>query len=457
MTFVNRRDELAALDDWWARFATGTMGILWGRRRVGKTALLRRFAEGKRAIFFTGSSRTHSDQLAALSSAAASVVDGRRDLVARPFFDWEEALEMLAGVATDEPVLLVLDEFPELVAISPELPGVIRAAWDRLQSVTSLRILFCGSAVRTMQAMQQERSPLYGRFDLTLQLHPFRPHEAAMMLPDLSVSERASVWGIVGGVPLYLQWWDQEASLRDNVLRLACTPGSPLLTEGALVLATEAQSGDITRQVLYAIAGGRTKHNEIADAVRADPTRTLERLVELRMVERLFPVTEDPRRTRKRTYRIADNFLAFYLGALDRHLAEIERGLGKSIVTTLLDELDVHFGHTWEEAFRMHLRRVAAGGELSSDVVAVGPYWSAGHDPGEIDAVVLAGPGRKPILAGEAKWGRRVDVRRVTQDLARKAGAIPGARPGIRLCLCTREPVEAPEGILAVTAEDIFG
>lgn len=363
----------------------------------------------------------------------------------------------MAKAAADQPLLLILDEFPELVDTSPEVPGVVRAAWDRLQANTMLRILFCGSAVRTMESMQQERSPLYGRFDLSLQLHPFRPHEAAEMLPQLSASECAAVWGIVGGVPLYLQWWDQSQGIKDNLLRLACTPGSPLLTEGALVLATEAQAGDVTRQVLYAIAAGRTKHNEIADAVRADPTRTLERLIELRMVERLFPVTEDPRRTRRRIYRVADNFLSFFLGVLDRHLTEIERGLGSSIVTTLMSELDLHLGRTWEEAFRMHLRRMAAEGGLGPDVVAVGPFWSAARDPGEIDALVLAGSGREAVLAGEAKWSRRVDVRRVAQDLSRKVQLVPRARPDLRLALCTRHPVKAPPELLRVTAEDIFG
>ncbi len=454
--FVNRIAELDQLEAWW-KSPNAALGVVWGRRRVGKTALIQHFAAERPAIFHTGGERPPAVELEALSRVAASLLgDGMRDLAARPFADWDDALETLATAASERPLLLVLDEWPALVETSPELPGLLRAAWDRIRSQTKLRILLCGSAVRVMEAMQEERAPLYGRLDLALLLHPFRPHEAAQMLPGLSPSRRALVWGLLGGMPLYLQWWDQSASLRSNLARLACRPGGPLLTEGQLVLATEAEAGELARQVLYGIAAGRTKFNEIEQAVRADPGRTLDRLVALRLVDRVVPVTEDPRRTRRRVYRIADNFLSFWLGLLDRYRPEIERGLGESILPVLLDSLDAQMGGPWEEAFRDHLRRLAAAGELDEDVVAIGPFWTGASDPGEIDAVALAGRGREAVLLGEAKWAKRVSAPALISELERKAAALPKRSERPRYAICARERVADSGDALAILAEDIF-
>jgi AAA+ ATPase superfamily predicted ATPase len=455
--FVNRAKELAALSEWWEGAEVGAMALVWGRRRVGKTALLNRFAEGRRAIFHTGGGRPGSDELRILSRESAPLLNtGIRDLTARPFADWDDALESMAAAAVDGPLLLVLDEFPELLHASPELPSVLRAFWDRTREGTHLRIMLCGSAVRVMRAMQEEREPLYGRIDMSLAVHPFAPHESGELLRGISPSDRALVWGMMGGVPLYLTWWDQERDVRANLRRLVCSEGGKLLDEGRLVLATEGDMGELGGRVLRAISAGRTKHNEIGQAVGTEPARTLQRLIELRLVERVVPVTVSGERTRRRTYRIADNFLAFWLGIVEPHAAEIERGLGETILGPLSERLDDHMGRRWEDAFRTHLRRLAASGELTPDVVRIGAFWSE-RPAVEIDAVALAGRAEQAVLVGEAKWARRVDGGRMVHELERKVEALPRVAANIRYGVCAREQVSnAPASTLEITARDIF-
>jgi AAA+ ATPase superfamily predicted ATPase len=456
--FVNRTTELSALNEWWDSTGQGRIALVWGRRRVGKTALLNAFARGRRTVFHTGAGRPVGDELRILSGTAAPLLaNGVRDILARPFSDWDDALESLAGAAQQEPLLLVLDEFPELLHVSPELPAVMRAFWDRARNQTHLRIMLCGSAVRIMEAIQREREPLYGRIDLSLAVHPFAPHETAALLDKLSPPDRALVWGLVGGVPLYLNWWDQDSDVRSNLRRLVCTPGGRLLEEGRLVLATEGDTGELGQRVLRAIAAGRTKHNEIEQAIGAEPARTLERLIALRLVERVVPVTAAGSRTRKRVYRISDNFLAFWLGLVEPYSAEIERGLGPTILKPLGERIDDHMGGRWEDAFRAHLRRLAAAGELAPDVVRVGAFWSD-RPPVEIDAVALAGRDETAVLAGESKWSRGANAGRIVSELERKTRALPRVAEDIQYAVCARERlVNRPTGVLAITAVDIFG
>lgn len=278
---------------------------------------------------------------------------------------------------------------------------MLRAFWDRARTRTKLRLLLCGSAVRSMEAMRQERAPLYGRLDLALLIHPFKPHEAALMLPEMRPADQAVVYGLLGGVPLYLSWWDQHEPVISNVGRLLGRPGAPLLSEGLLILATKTEAGDLPGTVLRAIATGRTKYNEIKDAVRAEPHRTLERLQELRPVERVLPVGESPERSRRHLYRVA--------------------------------------------------------GRLGPRVVEVGRWW---QDSGpELDAVVLQGREHAPTLVGEAKWARAVDGQAALQDLRRGATAMVGAGrlDDLRFAIAARERVtHVPAGVLPITASDVF-
>lgn len=454
--FVNRTEELSSLERWWTS-SNSQLGMVWGRRRVGKTMLIQQFASARRTIFHTGAGRPPADELRLLSDAARAALPprGTRDLATRPFASWDDALDWLSDQAVDAPLLLVLDEFPDLRAGSPELEGVLRAFSDRARD-GRLRILLCGSAVRTMHALQEERSPLFGRFSLALHVRPFRPHEAALMLPRLTPAERAVVWGVLGGVPLYLSMWDQGDSTKANLQRLFCEPASPLLTEGDFLLATEGDLTGLGGFILNAIAAGRTKHNQIADAVGTDPSRVLARLIELQLVEQLVPVTEDAARTKRKSYRILDNYLSFWLGSVSRYRSQIERGLGKPIARLLETSLDDAMGQPWEAAFRSQIVRMIDAGSLPDDIIAVGPWWDT-NSTVEIDAVGLAGRKREAVLFGEAKWARAEDGARLTRALQRKSESLGADVDASTYVVCARDELrDVPRGVIALTAKDIF-
>lgn len=469
MAFVGRDDELAQLMHWWEQ-ANDRPALVWGRRRVGKTALIEQFASGlPRVVFHTAAGDPMVSELRRLSaSVRLAGLQGLRDLDSNPYHDWRDALDHLAAEAVGEPVLLVLDEFPELLHGSPALPDLLRAFLDNTRGRTQLRLLLCGSAVRTMWSIQGTREPLYGRFNLTLPVFPFRPHEAAMMLAGLSAETRALVYGLAGGMPLYLGWWQQQRTVAENLLYLIGNSGGPLLTEGRLIMETEIGS-DQGGAVLYAIAAGASKYSEIQGAVGFDPLRALGRLQESRLVTRAVPAGEDARKSRRAIYRITDNFLAFYLGPVLKHRTEIERGRGRIVVPAIERELDSHLGLPFEEAFRECLWRKVEDGTLGLDsIVEIGSWWGAAQSGGrpvdrnqvEIDAVLLAQPEvtRLPVAVGEAKWGKSVNGARLRAKLTAKAASITTDVDQLRYIICARTEVVTPEDsdTITITARDIF-
>jgi uncharacterized protein len=456
--FINRANELATLEAWWRR-PGASMGQVWGRRRVGKTALISEFAASRRAVFHTSRGVGLAEELATLALKIPRELDVGRRLAVAPFASWEDVISTLARAARHEPLLLVLDEYPELAAGDPAIDTRLRAVWEEERGGTNLKVLLCGSAVRSMEAMAEYRSPLHGRFDLRLLVHPFRPYEAAMMLPELTPADRARVWAICDGTPLYLSWWDQSIPVLDNLRRLCCEPGAPLRTEGEFILATDGVAGGMARQVLGSIAVGKNRHSEIVQAVRSDRhvSRVLGDLERLRLVERVAPVTEEPGVRGGRTvYRIADNFLAFWLGPMSKFFGEIDRGMGAMVARTLHGRLDHHVGPRYEEAFRFHLRRLAMGGEFGEEVLRIGPYWKAGSGDVEIDAVVLAGTPPAAVAVGECKWAEQVAASALLPKLTERSLALPRRADQMRYVVCARNEVTRAEGVLPVTAADIF-
>lgn len=467
MEFVNRERELALLDRWHEEPGP-QLGIVWGRRRVGKTYLLWHWSRGRRAILHIARNRVPREELAELSRVSAEALDlPLRDLRARPFTSWDDALESFAQAAEHEPLTVIIDEFPELLPANPGLESALRAIWERIGD-RKLRLVLCGSAVRTMQSLQQERAPLFGRATLRLQVRPFAPYEAALMLPGLSPAERAGAWGVCGGSPFYLSLWKDDRTLRENLAELFGSEQGLLLNEGQLILSTEEFAGGrrerLPEQVLRAVAAGRTRFSEIKEVLGADPTRALAALQELDLVERVLPVAgrTDPRRA---YYRVADNFLAFWLAIVEPHRPSISRGLGRSVVEVMERQLDDFMGDRWEEAFRAHLTRALADDDRVQPIVALGRFWkqrvARGEDPCEIDAVALSGRERRLSLAGEAKWARSEDGPRMLRALRRKVAASGLATdddPDPVFALCARESVtgELPSETLVVTAADTF-
>lgn len=171
--FVNRVAELDLLEK---RYASGKaeLFVLYGRRRIGKTELLARFCEGKRAIFFVSDLGSEISLRTSLSAAVNSVLFGLNQMSA-VYSTWEDLFHALAQAAQNERLVVVLDEFPYLVAAQPPLATILQRVWDQTLMNSQIMLILCGSYIGMMEeTVLGYQAPLYGRRTAQYLLEPFQ-------------------------------------------------------------------------------------------------------------------------------------------------------------------------------------------------------------------------------------------------------------------------------------------
>lgn len=419
---INRERELAALRSA-AEDRGGQLVVVWGRRRTGKTFLLEAFAQTRQAVYYTATQQSAPVELAAFTDAVRASIGSEGLPAGYAFPDWSVALDFLTTVGAGERLVVVLDEFPYLASSAPGLESIVQRWWDQRGRTSHMMLVLCGSAVAYMGQIGGAAAPLHQRATASVLVSPLDYRASGRFMDTLPAADRAVVYGILGGTPLYLEQWDPAASRRANLLRLFGNPASPLVDAAELVLSGELPELEGAFRILQAVALGRTRPGEIADYARVAVERPLKRLTTLGILERRVPALEDPARTKRAVYRIVDPYFVFWFRFIASHRAQIARGLGAQLVDgRVLPGLDDHMGGIFEEMAREHARGLAAAGELEAD--RIDAWWSA-DGAHEIDLVGVTG-GQRVSLAGTAKWSQRLLGRSELANLEGHARALPG-------------------------------
>ncbi len=421
MQFINRKQELTLLQELFDSPAT-EMLIVYGRRRVGKTELLRHFSAQRPHIFFTATQTTDKNLL----SQWSQLVWQHKNGVEMPKFtfpDWESSLRYLASGA-DEPLVVILDEFPYLVDANPALPSILQKVWDETLRERRLLLVLCGSSIGMMEKYTlNHSSPLYGRRSAQLLLPPLNFSAAGQFFPGQSWHAQVEHYATLGGVPAYLGRFEPAHSLAENVIRHILTPNRFLFDEPIFLLRTELREPRNYFAILQAIAHGNTRPNAIAQASGVGDARTISKylsvLQDLHLITRVVPVTEtQPDKSRRGMYRLADNFLRFWFRFVAPHRSELEQGQARRVWEHHIEpRLSEFVGPVFEEICRQRVWELARVGEMPFMPQAVGGWWT--HEA-EIDVVALD-RSTQSVLLGECKWRNRPVGLNVLADLRAKA------------------------------------
>ena len=430
--FVDRQSELAFLKSILKRKrpTAAQFILLYGRRRVGKTVLLRHWAEG--------SGVPHTYWAAEKEPAALQ----RRKLYARvlgveaaqaPTFDsWADCWQAIAAFLAQRRQILILDEFTYAVESDPAMLSSLQHAWDSSFKESQAILVLCGSHVHTMETLQTRQSPLFGRLTGQWWLHPLPFATLGEFLPTWSVEERVAAYAVVGGVPAYLEWLDPDRSLVDNIRDVIVAPGSMFVAEPTFLLYDEVREPGTHLAILKAIGAGNHTLAEISDAAlvsKAHLSAYLARLQELRLVERRLPVTVSPERrrlARSGRYHLSDPYFRFYF----RFLTPYQDDLAyrpEQVLPRIREGLRAYVGMTaFEELARQWVIEQGRAGKLPFEVREVGSHWSRRE---QVDVVAINWTDHA-ILLGEAKWGADPVGRSVIRELIDKAHRVLKELPG---------------------------
>jgi len=406
--FVDRITELKQLEQSY-HANRAELFVLYGRRRVGKTELLREFCKDKPHIFFIATLSSDSEQLANLSQQIYGF--NQRDIPEGfTFPSWEAAFRALASLCqadTPRPIV-ILDEFTYLISGNKAIPSILQKVWDELLCDTGLMLVLCGSYIGMMESeVLGYQAPLYGRRTASLLLRPLDLSASASFFPHYSPDDQFLTWAILGGMPYYLNTFNNQLSLVENIQQhiLNAQTGA-LFNEPRLLLMEELREPRNYFSILRAIAQGKTRLNEITQSSGVGEVTTVSRyldiLQQMRLIVRNVPATESqPEKSKKGLYQIDDHFLRFWFRYIHPNQTSLDLGLSEAILIQRVEpDLDHFAAAAFEEAARSFAAKLALNGMIPFLPERIGGWWDRET---EMDVLAISLQ-EKAAFAAECKW-----------------------------------------------------
>jgi AAA+ ATPase superfamily predicted ATPase len=469
--FIGREQELQYFTEKY-KAPGGQLVVLYGRRRVGKTEVLQKFAEGKPHIFYTCRELADIKQLAAFSERLLKAGSPAAKYLSS-FPDWETAFKAVLYLPVERAKrLLVIDEFPYMCKGNPAIPSILQVLWDESFKNQELMLVLCGSAMSFIEKkILAEKKPLYGRATGIYKMTALPFADASKFFPHYSDEDKMLAYAVLGGIPHYLRQFDPNISLSENIVKNVLTKGCVLYSEVEFLIRQELREPALYNTVIEAIALGNTQLNDIYMKTQLEKGKIsvyLKNLLELQILEREFSVLSGSKEQATSTrglYRITDNFFRFWYSFVFTNLSDLETGDAEGVFNyVVLPELPDFSGPVFETVCREFIRAKNRRGELPFRVAKLGRWWGKLNkavltDTGdsklvaaetEIDIVAVDNKAKNYIL-GECKF-RHAAMDVADLDHLREKAAV--AKKGARLQYALFSKVGFSKGLLEIAKED---
>jgi AAA+ ATPase superfamily predicted ATPase len=422
LKFINRAAELDQLNN--AHSQNGFHFIvLYGRRRVGKTELIKNFLKGKNGIYFLCDKSGTANNMARFKKKMAEYLD-------EPVIETNDAEEIFSNLARKArpKTILVFDEFSYLIEKDDSVPSIFQVLIDEVLKNTDMTLILCGSSISMMiDGVLAHKSPLYGRKTGHIELAPMHLTEIKEFYPSNSMEENVRTYSVLGGIPFYLiKFTDGEDTL-ENIKAHLLDKNGTLYEETDFLLREELREPDVYKMIISAVASGATRVTEIADKCKMKPNdldRYLKVLIRLGIIRKECPVTEN--KSRKAIYVLDDNFFAFWFRFCEPRKADLEIGDTAVVGQALKKDFNTFVGYGFEKIVREEMIRKLCPGMF----IDIGRWWGHYREGDrrkeiEIDAVGLNNEKYEAAFF-ECKWKdlSQGEARKILAGLKQKAAYV---------------------------------
>ena len=416
MKFINRQLELDELNKRW-KGDDSEFFIIYGKRRVGKTELIKQFIKDKPSIYFVADKRSEKDQLKELGMLFGNYFNDKL-LVKNGFNEWLDLFQYLKENIKDR-FIFAVDEYPYIVEANKSISSLFQKGWEEHLKGSKIFLILSGSSISMMESEALSyKSPLFGRRTGQAQIDPLTFKQAWQFFPEKSFDDFLSIYTICGGMPAYLLEIKKETSLDENIKTNIFKKTSFLYNEVEFILKEELREPKNYLSILKAISWSKTKFGEISNSTGLEKnilTKYIDVLVKLQLMEKEVPVTEENlQKSKQGIYKISDNFLRFWFWYVFPYKSDLEIERYDEVSRKIEETFGAIKANTYEKVCR----------ELLSDFrnkifsfERIGRWWNKEE---EID-IIGVNKKTQEIIFGECKWSDNLVDKPVFYDLKRKS------------------------------------
>ncbi|MCL2602993.1 MAG: ATP-binding protein [Defluviitaleaceae bacterium] len=399
--------------------------VMYGRRRVGKTALISEFIKGKEAIYFTGQETNAKDNLDSLSKSIFTI---STDFTASApvFTGYNEALEAVFNAAQTRRIIFAVDEYPYLAYGYRGISSLLQTFIDKYKDTSKLFIILCGSSLSFMEnQVLGYKSPLYGRRTAQMKILPFDFAQTREYFANdgFDREDVALLYGITGGVPLYLSLMDKKLSVEDNIKQGFLSPAGYLFEEPGNLIKQECREPAQYNAIIRAIAGGASRLSEIAGKVGMESglcSSYINKLMSIGIVKKEHPFREE---ISKRTiYSLNDGMFRFWYRFIPDNMAFIQRGEADLAYGQIKPQITAYMGGVFEEICKQYLWRQNLSRQLPFIFTDAGRWWGTDKRKKEECEIDIIADNKDDAIFAKCKWtNQHVNVN-VIETLVERSG-----------------------------------